>query len=114
MSLSEAFTALNEKLKDFSELEVRTFTGDISALIKKSTTDKLDVGAIVDAAAKAGTITLRLYTRLDADGDSDQFFSDGPIDPILVEAHASAFQMGQEIRHSYLELFQDIAKRIIK
>ena len=113
MSLTTAFEALKEGLTDFSKLEVRTFTGDISALVEKSTGD-LDVGAIVDAAVKDGTINLRLYTRLDADGDSDQFFSDGPIDPVLVEAHASAFQMGQEIRHSYLELFTDVAKRIIK
>lgn len=113
MSLTSAFEALNAGLKDFSKLEVRTFTGDISALIKGSAGD-LDVGKIFDAAVKEGTLTLRLYTRLDADGDSDQFFSDGPIDPVLVEAHASAFKMGQEIRHSYLELFQGIAKRIIK
>lgn len=113
MSLTKAFGKLKEGLEDFSKLEVRTFTGDISALIKGSAGD-LDVGKIFDAAVKEGTLTLRLYTRLEADGDSDQFFSEGPIDPILVEAHASAFQMGQEIRHSYLELFQDIAKRIIK
>ena len=113
MSLSTAFEALKDGLKDFSKLEVRTFTGDISALIN-NTTDELDVGTIVDAATKNGTIALRIYTRLDADGDCDQFFSDGTVDPILVEAHASAFQMGQEIRHSYLELFTDIATRIIK
>ena len=113
MSLTEAFENLNKGLKDFSKLEVRTFTGDISALIKGATGD-LDVGKIVDAGVKDGTINLRLYTRLDADGDSDQFFSDGPIDPVLVEAHASAFQMGQEIRHSYLELFMNVAKKIIK
>jgi hypothetical protein len=112
MSLTTAFDALKAGLTDFSKLEVRTFTGDISALIEGAT-GELDVGAIVDAAVKDGTITLRLYTRLDADGDSDQFFSDGPIDPIVVDAHTSAFRMGQEIRHSYLELFKDVAKRII-
>lgn len=112
MSLTDAFKKLEEGLKDLSQLEVRTFTGDISAQIK-GYSGTLDVGKIVDAEVKKGTVTLKLYTRLDADGDSDHFFDIGPIDPVVVEAHASAFEMGQEIRRSYLELFKDVAIKII-
>lgn len=111
MSLTEAFSKLRDGLKDLSQLEVRTFTGDISAQIKGHT-GKLDVGTIVDSEVKKGTVKLKLYTRLDADGDSDHFFDSGPIDPVIVESHASAFEMGQEIRRSYLELFGDLAQTL--
>ena len=75
MSLTEAFENLNKGLKDFSKLEVRTFTGDIPALIKGATGD-LDVGKIVDAGVKDGTINLRLYTRLDADAYPGRYEND--------------------------------------
>ena len=112
MALSDAFGKLKDGLQDLGSLEVRSFSGDVTAFLTSSP-GGLDFQKTFDKAVKDGAISLKIYTRLDADGDSDHFLADGGIDPALADSHVAAFEMGQEIRRSYIELFKDLASRII-
>jgi hypothetical protein len=112
MALSDAFEKLKEGLRDLSSLEVRTYSGDISIFLDPENEDA-DFKKLVDDNIKSGTIKLKLYTRLDADGDSDHFFAADEIDRVLLDSHVQAFKMGQDIRRGYLELFKSFAEGII-
>ncbi|MEM7743883.1 MAG: hypothetical protein AAF409_09245 [Pseudomonadota bacterium] len=113
MSLSNAFTGLKNGLKDLGSLEVRTFTGEIDMLINVPAGDDTAFAKAFDKAKTTGDLKLRIYTRLDADGDSEHYVSDSGVDEGMATSHVAAFQMGQEIRRSYLELFRETAERII-
>ena len=113
MALTDAFAKLKEGLQDLGSLEVRSFSGDVTAFLSGAPGGQ-DFQKLFDKAVKDGSISLKIYTRLDADGDSDHFLSDGGIDQGMADSHIAAFQMGQEIRRSYIELFKDLAERVIK
>lgn len=113
MALTDAFDKLRDGLEDLGSLEIRSFSGDVNAVIGSGTANQ-SFKQLFDKAVKDGKISLKMYTRLDADGDSDHFIADSGIDDGMAAGHIAAFQMGQEIRRSYIELFRDVAQRIIK
>jgi hypothetical protein len=112
MALSDAFGKLKDGLQDLGSLEVRSFSGDVSTFLTQAPGGQ-DFQKLFDKSVKDGVISLKIYTRLDADGDSDHFVADSGVDSTMAESHVAAFQMGQEIRRSYIELFKDLATRII-
>ncbi len=112
MALKDAFAKLKDGLQDLGSLEVRSFSGDVSAFLNQAAGNQ-DFQKLFDKALKDGVISLKIYTRLDADGDSDHFLSDTGIDQTMADSHVAAFQMGQEIRRGYIELFKDLANRTI-
>ena len=93
-------------------LEVRSFSGDVSAFLTQAAGGQ-DFQKLFDKSVKDGVISLKIYTRLDADGDSDHFVAETGVDGTMADSHVAAFQMGQEIRRSYIELFKDLANRVI-
>jgi hypothetical protein len=114
MGLKDAFDGLKEGLVDLSSLEVRTYSGDLTLFLDPdmSPDDFKELVAKSTTAPANGDppqIKLMLYTRLDADGDSDHFFASGDIEKTMLESHVAAFQMGHEIRRAYLELFKQLA-----
>jgi len=112
MSLETAFKKLGNALEDLSSLEVRTYTGDIKTFLSEDETAENFKKLVSDNVA-AGTLELKLYTRLDADGDSDHFFASGNIDETMLKSHVEAFKMGQDIRRAYIELFKDVAQKLL-
>lgn len=113
MALEDAFKKLRDGLVDLGSLEVRSFSGDITAMLGNGTANQ-SFKQLFDKAVKDGKISMKVYTRLDADGDSDHFMAEGGVDEGMAASHVAAFQMGQEIRRTYLELFKDIAEGIIR
>lgn len=113
MALENAFDKLRDGLEDLGSLEIRSFTGDVTAVLGSGNANQ-NFKTMFDKAIKDGKISLKMLTRLDADGDSDHFVADSGIDEGMAASHIAAFQMGQEIRRSYIELFRDVAQRIVK
>ncbi|MEM0991087.1 MAG: hypothetical protein AAGK00_19640 [Pseudomonadota bacterium] len=113
MALSDAFGKLKEGLLDLSSLEVRTFTGEIDLMVGAVDGDADNFKKMLDEAKAEGKVSMKIYTRLDADGDSDHFVAASGVDDAMVTSHVAAFKMGQEIRRSYIELFRDLAERTI-
>lgn len=119
MGLTQAFAGLKEGLADLSSLEVRTYSGDLTLFLETDAKaerfkELVDTATTAASDDKPAQIKLMLYTRLDADGDSDHFFATGDIDKTMLDSHVAAFQMGHEIRRAYLELFKNIALDAIK
>lgn len=112
MALTDAFDKLRDGLEDLGSLEVRSFSGDVTALLGTGTANQ-SFKTLFDKAVKDGKISLKIYTRLDADGDSDHFLAESGVDEGMATSHVAAFQMGQEIRRTYIELFRDVAQRIV-
>ena len=112
MALKDALQKLADGLEDLASLEVRTYSGNITTLID-SDKDTTKFKELVKKGLTGGDFRLKLYTRLDADGDSDHFFDAGGIDEIMLNSHIEAFNMGHEIRKAYLELFKDVADDIL-
>ena len=113
MALENAFDKLRDGLEDLGSLEIRSFTGDVTAVLGSGNANQ-SFKTLFDKAVKDGKISLKMLTRLDADGDSDHFVADSGVDEGMAASHIAAFQMGQEIRRSYIELFRDVAQRIVK
>lgn len=113
MALENAFDKLKDGLEDLGSLEIRSFSGDISAVLGTGNANQ-SFKTLFDKAVKDGKISLKMYTRLDADGDSDHFIADSGVDEGMATGHIAAFQMGQDIRRTYIELFRDVAQRIVK
>ncbi len=112
MALEAAFTKLGETLEDLGSLETRTFRGKVTAEILSAASAN-EFKTLLEEARVGGTLTLVLYTRMDGDGDSDHIYLEDGIEQAVIDAHKSAFDMGREIRQGYLELFKDVAERLI-
>ena len=113
MALENAFDKLRDGLEDLGSLEIKSFSGDVNAVLGTGASNQ-SFKTLFEKALKDGKISLKMYTRLDADGDSDHFIADSGVDEGMAAGHVAAFRMGQDIRRTYIELFRDVAQRIIK
>ncbi len=102
------FKKLGEGIADLSELNVQTFTGDLTGVI-----DKPDSGSVIDwtkllkEAKTTGKVKLVASAKIKFDGDSDTFFAeDIPSD--MLEAHLVAVEAGQKVREGLLNMFKEI------
>lgn len=102
------FKKLGEGIADLSELNVQTFSGDITSVI-----DKTNGGSVIDwtkllkDARTSGKVRLVASAKIKFDGDSDTFFAED-IAPDMLDAHLVAVEAGQKVREGLLSMFKDI------
>ena len=102
------FKKLGEGVADLSELNVNTFTGDISGVVvdEASKGSVLDWGKLIAAAKASGNVKLIAAVKIKFDGDSDSYYAtDIPKD--MLDAHVAAVEAGQKIREGLVEMFKD-------
>ena len=112
MSFQEAYKNLGNNLKDASKLTIRTFSGDLKATIMAGAGND-DFAALFKAAAKAGTIELKLLTEMSLDKDVDHFEAT-VVDPVLRQAHAAAFEAGHKARQAIIDLIVRAGEKALK
>ena len=103
------FQKLKDGIADLSELNVQTFSGDISSVIDTTTSGTvLDWAKLIKDASKAtGKVKLVASANIKFDGDSDTFFADD-IPPDMLKAHLTAIEAGQKVREGLLAMFKDV------
>ncbi len=96
---------LKKGAMDLAELEVLTFTGTITAIIKDEGT--MDWGDLLKKAKAGGEITLVAATQIKVDGDTTLFVAtDAP--EKLKQAHLDATAAAQQYRQGLVQAFADL------
>ncbi|KXI29594.1 hypothetical protein [Paraglaciecola hydrolytica] len=117
--MSSKYKELLEELKstaaDFSELNVRTFTGDLKTAIGPDDNgtptlgvDLKNLDELLKKAVTGGTIKLEAMTVLKIDGDIDQFL-DTNISDDMKSIHDLAVATGKESRAAIVAFVKDFA-----
>ena len=102
------FKKLAEGVADLSELNVNTFTGDISGVVDQDTEGSvLDWGKLLAAAKASGNVKLVAAIKVKFDGDSDSYYAND-ISKDMLDAHIAAVEAGQKIREGLVEMFKDV------
>jgi hypothetical protein len=109
MSLKEVITTAKGAIKDLTEIEVQTYTGQIEVAVDAIGTT--DFAAILDSAKATGNIKLCQVTKITIDGDAMNLVPDTAPPEHAAEAHKSALEAGQNVRSSMLELFKDLIEK---
>ena len=101
MSFSSALKSIGNGIKDLSQLNVRTYTGTISADVAGD-----DAEAMLASARQTGQLKLVGVTTMNLDGDVNQFISDDPdLNDSVHNAHFNAVQASQRSRQAALDMF---------
>ncbi|MDT8399191.1 MAG: hypothetical protein RQ899_11305 [Pseudomonadales bacterium] len=109
MSFTSAFKSITKNIKDLSQLNVRTYTGVISANI-----DGDDAEAMLNSARQSGNLKLVGVTTMNLDGDVNQFISNDPdIKDNLHTAHFNAVQASQRSRQAVFDMFSVAITRVV-
>ena len=109
MSFASAIKSIGSGIKDLSQLNVRTYTGTMSANV-----DGEDAEAMLDAARQSGSLKLVGVTTMNLDGDINQFISDDPnIGENLHNAHFNAVQASQRSRQAAFDMFMGAIKSAV-
>ena len=102
------FKKLGEGIADLSELNVQTFSGDLTSVIDKSASGSvIDWTKLLKDAKTTGKVKLVASAKIKFDGDSDTFFAED-ISPDMLDAHLVAIEAGQKVREGLLSMFKDI------
>ena len=103
------FKKLGEGIADLTELNVQTFSGDLTSVIDKSTggSSVIDWTKLLKDAKTTGKVKLVASAKIKFDGDSDTFFAED-ISPDMLDAHLVAVEAGQKVREGLLAMFKDI------
>jgi hypothetical protein len=102
------FKKLGEGIADLSELNVQTFSGDLTSVIDKSTGGSvIDWPKLLKDAKTTGKVKLVASAKIKFDGDSDSYFADD-IAPDMLDAHLVAIEAGQKVREGLLSMFKEI------
>lgn len=108
----DAFDSIKAGIKDISQLNVRTFTGDISVdannIANLKLTDLLGGSGSASASVKVVGIT-----NVMLDGDVDQFITSASVPAVTVTAHNAAVEAGQKSRQAVFQFFADKIKTAI-
>lgn len=109
MSFKSAVKTIGDGIKDLSQLNVVTFTGQVAADVG-GTAEEAIAGARVSGNAKlVGATTINL------DGDVSQFITNDPdIGEKLHAAHFNAVSAGQSSRNSALDMFRSAISNAVK
>ena len=116
MSFQDTFDKIRDGIGDLTQLNVRTFTGEIKATAANVPVDpdkQLTLGEFLAKAQANGELQVVGFTDMKIDGDIDQFITSGNF-PIAVAAHNSAIQTGQQSRKAMFDLFSDAIKKGIE
>ena len=112
MSFQAAFDAIKAGIGDLSQLNVRTFTGDIS--VDASTVQQIKLVDLLQQGSTSAQIKVVGITNMKIDGDVDQFITSGDVPAITITAHNAAIEAGQKSRAATFELFTDKLKELVK
>lgn len=112
MSFKDTFDSIEEGVKNIAELNVRTFTGDISVAAGGITEVKLTklLSGTGSASAQVKVVGI---TNMKLDGDVDQFITSSDVPAVTVTAHTSAVEAGQRSRQAVFGFFGDKVKKAI-
>lgn len=105
--LSDALQSLKDAVGDLSSLEVNTYVGKLDAAIEDSDGASLiDFSKVVAQAKTAdGVVSLAASTKINFDGDSNQFFTTDDVPQHVIEAHEIALKSGRDVRQGLISLF---------
>lgn len=96
-----ALASIKDAVVDISSLEVITFRGSITGIVKDDLEwDKL----MTKATAGSGQLKVALATVIDFDCDVRTFVADDAPPPWIIEAHQAAVKAGLESRRAVLDL----------
>lgn len=110
MSFKSALTTIAKGVKDLSELNVMTYSGDITSNIANSSLDDM-----LTSATASGTLKLVGATTMSIDGDVRQFISDNDtVKESLITAHFSAVQASQRSRKAVIDMFTSSISESLK
>jgi hypothetical protein len=97
----DALKTISEGISDMSQLNVRTFTGNITAPAAG-----VNSKTYMDTAFSDGNLEVVALTRIMLDGDADQYFvKDDALRAQLLPAHQEAIRAGQASRQAAFNLF---------
>jgi hypothetical protein len=108
MSKISAFlTELKSSVEDFSQLNVRTFSGDLNTSLTGISSDLSNLDELLKQGVTDGNLKLQASSTLKIDGDIDQFITTN-ISGSMKEVHESAVETGKEYRTSIISLFSEL------
>ena len=113
MSFEAAFDRIKEGIGDLSQLNVRTFSGEIEASVDNLPARGVTLGDFLRAANVGGTVQVVGFTDMKIDGDIDQFITSSPA-ASAITAHNMAVQVGQQTRRAMFDFFTGAVKRAIE
>ena len=115
MALKEAFKKLGAAIGDLSSLDVQSYSGALTAKIQSGGEGNIiDWKKLLTEAKKVdGSVTLKLASHFNFDGDATLFVTEGEIPEDLRTAHDEAVKAGQQIRNDLLDLFSDTIKKLV-
>lgn len=110
----EAVDKLGEALVDFSELEVITFTGDVTAILTTTGNKKsIDWSKLLESAsAQDGRVQLVAATQLKIDGDAYTFQTNAGLarQDDLLKIHAATLEASQRGRAAIVDILKGLIK----
>lgn len=106
--MANVFVKLKDGIADLAELNVQTFTGDVTSVISQSQSGSvIDWPKLLKDAKTSGKIKLMASSIIKFDGDSDVFFADD-ISPDMQKAHLTAVEGGQKVREGLVAMFKGL------
>jgi hypothetical protein len=109
MSKFDGFVeSIGKTIEDFSQLNVRTFSGDLTTTINGVADDLSDLDTLLKKGVTAGTISIQASSTLKIDGDIDQIY-DTNITSEMQEIHDKAVTTGKESRKAIVDFLKELA-----
>jgi hypothetical protein len=114
MALKDAFERLKGAIGDLSCLDVQSYSGKLTATIQGDGEGNIIdwKKLVVEARKLDGTVSLKLASHFNFDGDATLFAAEGQIPEDLRKAHDEAVTAGQQIRKDIFDLFADTIKKL--
>ena len=105
------WTNIKESIKDISSLEVLTFTGKVSAVIKEGEGGSLiNWEELIELAKADGTVNLVGATKIEFDKDVRQFIATG-VAQNLIDLHQATVESSQEARQGMINMVVEGVKK---
>lgn len=102
------FQKLGEGIADLSQLNVQTFTGDLTSILTEGADGNVvDWQKLLEQSKSEGSVTLIASSKFKFDGDSDTFVA-RDITPELLRAHTAAVESGQKVREGLISMFREL------
>ena len=112
MSFQDAFDKIKEGVGDLSELNVRTFTGDIS--VSASNVADVKLVSLLQQGGADAQVKVVGITNMKIDGDVDQFITSANVPAMAITAHTTAIESGQKTRQAMFDLFTDAIGKLTR
>ena len=106
--MANVFKKLGEGIADLAELNVQTFSGDVTSVIDQSQSGSvIDWTKLLKDAKSSVKIKLMASSKIKFDGDSDAFFAED-ISADMLKAHMTAIEGGQKVREGLITMFKGV------